>query len=72
MGAPGSQPSSASHDRAAKTARQRMLSYIAYFGQPAGMFTVTPEDNFNFRIRIMMGMEESKVTIPVDSDFPHD
>ena len=36
-------------DRAAKTARQRMLSYIAYFGQPAGMFTVAPEDNFNFK-----------------------
>ena len=40
-------------DEAAKGARQKMLSMIPMFGNPAMMFTVTVEDGFNFRIQVM-------------------
>ena len=38
---------------AAKKARQKMFAMIQRFGLPAVMFTITPEDSMNFRIRIM-------------------
>ena len=33
---------------AAKRARQRVFSYIAAFGAPSLMCTVTPEDGYNY------------------------
>ena len=35
-----------------------MLSYMPIFGMPATMFTVTIEDGFNFRVRVMANAEE--------------
>jgi len=39
-------------NEAAKKARQKMFAMISSAGLPAMMFTITPEDGFNFRIRI--------------------
>ena len=39
-------------EEAAKEARQKLFSMITYFGLPSILFTITPEDNFNYRIII--------------------
>ena len=38
---------------AAKNARHKMFAMIGRFGLPSILFTITPDDNFNFRIKIM-------------------
>ena len=40
-------------EQAAKKARQRMFSMISMFGLPSLLFTITPDDSMNYRIRIM-------------------
>ena len=37
---------------AARRARQRVFSCVAAFGAPSMMHTVTPEDGYNFRVRV--------------------
>jgi hypothetical protein len=39
-------------NEAAKKARQKMFAMALSAGSPAMMFTITPEDGFNFRLRI--------------------
>jgi hypothetical protein len=40
-------------EQAAKQARQSMFCMIAHFGLPSCLFTITPDDDINFRIKIM-------------------
>ena len=49
---------------ASKKARQNMYSYIMRFGMPAIMFTITSEDNVNFRIRIYANTDEGEKPPP--------
>ena len=54
---------------AAKNARQKMFAYIAKFGLPAVLYTITPEDNVNFRIRVLCSGADGE-GIPPDVDRP--
>ncbi|KAG7369262.1 helitron helicase-like protein [Nitzschia inconspicua] len=49
---------------AARKARQRMFAMTAALGLPCVMFTVTPEDGINFRIRVMFKGEKGSETPP--------
>lgn len=40
-------------EQAAKQARRSMFCMIAHFGLPSCLFTITPNDDINFRIKIM-------------------
>jgi hypothetical protein len=40
-------------EQAAKKARKNMFSMITKFGLPSVLFTITPEDGMNFRVKIM-------------------
>jgi hypothetical protein len=40
-------------EQAAKKARKNMFSMITKFGLPSVLFTITPEDKMNFRVKIM-------------------
>lgn len=48
-------------EEAAKQARQNLFSMITRLGLPSCMFTITPQDDLNFRIKIMsMNKEDYK------------
>ncbi|KAG7365108.1 hypothetical protein IV203_038311 [Nitzschia inconspicua] len=49
---------------AARKARQRMFAMTAALGLPCVMFTVTPEDGINVRIRVMFKGEKGSETPP--------
>ncbi|KAG7363147.1 helitron helicase-like protein [Nitzschia inconspicua] len=49
---------------AARKARQRMFAMTAALGLPCVMFTVTPKDGINFRIRVMFKGEKGSETPP--------
>lgn len=54
--------------QSAHLARKRMFSMIAKFGSPSLLFTITPDDNNNFRIKIMShGKTGSKDPPPMTS-----
>ena len=58
---------------AAKKARQNMLAMIAKFGLPSVMFTITPEDAVNFRIRVMATKKTGERNPPDPNTTPvHD
>ena len=38
-------------EEAPKQARQNLFSMISHFGLPSIMFTITPQDDYNFRIK---------------------
>ena len=56
---------------AAKRARQRMFSMISHHGLPSLLFTITPEDAINYRIRVMStdGTGERPPPDPFTCDF---
>ena len=49
---------------AARKARQNMLAMIAKFGLPNVMFTITPEDAVNFRLRVMVNKKVGEAIPP--------
>ena len=54
---------------AAKNARQKMFAYIAKFGLPSVLYTITPDDNVNFRVRILCSGAEGE-QMPPDFERP--
>jgi hypothetical protein len=53
---------------AAQTARRNMLAMVMKWGLPSIMFTVTPEDKVNLRIKIMATGKAGLDDIPSSSD----
>lgn len=51
---------------AAKRARQRMFALTAMFGAPSIFFTISPDDHFNYRIRILAADKRGAKPIPDD------
>lgn len=60
--------SMANSESASNSARQKMFSMISRFGLPSVLFTITPEDSMNFRIKIMShGLNGCKDPPPLGS-----